>query len=188
MSTIKVSLYYRKFLYTQHMEAISLIRFKKDLRVTDHAWLHAAISSWNRVIALYCFEPSLMNQPDWSSFHGQFTKESLIELHQNLNKLNLPLLIFTKEIQESFCLLQEYFIIKNVFSYEETGNMASYMRDIAFGKFCKKHSIIWKEFPTNLQQFPKYSSIKHKHFLLRKNILISKNDENQKLTHIFKVS
>lgn len=63
-----------------------VVWFKRDLRCHDHAPL-AAAAARGPVLALYVIEPDLWQQPDSSSRHWQFIRESLIELSQALGGL-----------------------------------------------------------------------------------------------------
>jgi len=130
-------------------KAITLIRFKKDLRVQDNQALTDALNSWNPCFWVYCFEPSIMKQPDWSQFHGQFTKDSLIDLERSLKLLNVPLLTFHGEVLDIFDLLQKEYILSNIYAHEETWNWATYKRDISVIQYCKQHTISFHELPTN---------------------------------------
>jgi deoxyribodipyrimidine photo-lyase len=60
---------------------IILLWFKRDLRVEDHAPLHAAVSlslqTNTPIVAFYSFEPNIVHAPDFSDFHFRFIQESL---------------------------------------------------------------------------------------------------------------
>ena len=57
----------------------SVVWFKRDLRLRDHAPLAAAIASGHPVLMVYLFEPELMGQSDWSLRHGQFVHQSITD-------------------------------------------------------------------------------------------------------------
>jgi len=130
-------------------EKIALVWFKKDLRVKDHAPLDLAMKQWFHVVGLYCFEPSIMNQPDRSCFHGQFIKESLIDLKQELDALHIPLLVLKDEFLSSVNLLRKELSITWIYAHEETGNQATYARDLKVHAGLRSHKIPFHEFPTN---------------------------------------
>ncbi|MFZ4634279.1 MAG: deoxyribodipyrimidine photo-lyase [Saprospiraceae bacterium] len=44
---------------------IHLIWFKRDLRLTDHAPITAAVNSGARLLFLYVFEPSMLALPEY---------------------------------------------------------------------------------------------------------------------------
>lgn len=131
------------------MKKINLLWFKKDLRIEDHLPLTTALQEWTLVVWFFCFEPSIMNQPDWSWFHGQFIKESLVELKVALEWLNVPLLIFKDEVITTLENIKMHCAISWVYSHEETWNMATYQRDLAVKSYLKENGILFVETPTN---------------------------------------
>ena len=67
---------------------ISVLWFKRDLRLRDHAPLQAAIAAGRPVLLLYCFEPSVMADPNYDLRHWRFVHESLADLNRQLVRLN----------------------------------------------------------------------------------------------------
>ena len=68
---------------------INILWFKRDLRLRDHAPLQAAIARGQRapkrpLLLLYCFEPSLMADPNYDLRHWRFVHECLADLQQQL--------------------------------------------------------------------------------------------------------
>ncbi|SOD95252.1 cryptochrome/deoxyribodipyrimidine photo-lyase family protein [Spirosoma fluviale] len=68
---------------------INVLWFKRDLRLHDHAPLQAAIAMGQRaprrpLLLLYCFEPSLMADPNYDLRHWRFVHECLSDLQQQL--------------------------------------------------------------------------------------------------------
>ena len=61
----------------------SVVWFKRDLRVHDHAALHHAAQD-GPVLCLYVVEPSVWSQADAANQHYQFIVESLRALHTEL--------------------------------------------------------------------------------------------------------
>ena len=71
-----------------------VVWFKRDLRLQDHAALaHAA--QQGPVLCLYIAEPGLWAQPDAALQHFEFVRESLIELHHDLQALGGSLVVRT---------------------------------------------------------------------------------------------
>lgn len=127
---------------------ISLVRYKKDLRVQDHEPLFEAIQQWNPVIAIYCFEPCITNHPTYSGFHDQIVKESLIDLTIWLESYNIPLLIFDWSVEKILQIFNKYFTI-SLYSHQEIWHWVSYQRDINLTKRCSEHTVQWNEYQTN---------------------------------------
>jgi deoxyribodipyrimidine photo-lyase len=71
---------------------INLLWFKRDLRLRDHAPLQAAMISGQfaprrPLLMLYCFEPSLIADPNYDRRHWRFVHECLTDLQQQLAAL-----------------------------------------------------------------------------------------------------
>ncbi|NID12604.1 cryptochrome/deoxyribodipyrimidine photo-lyase family protein [Fibrivirga algicola] len=70
-----------------HRPAINVLWFKRDLRLRDHAPLQAAIATGKPLLLLYCFEPSVMADPNYDMRHWRFVAECLADLNRQLPKL-----------------------------------------------------------------------------------------------------
>lgn len=64
--------------------AINIVWFKRDLRLRDHAPLQAAINAGQPLLLLYCFEPSVMADPNYDLRHWRFVRECLTDLNSQL--------------------------------------------------------------------------------------------------------
>ncbi|MCB6184707.1 DNA photolyase family protein [Leeia sp. TBRC 13508] len=127
---------------------LQIVWFKKDLRVHDHAALHAACAS-GEVLALYCAEPDIISQPDFSLGHWQFTYECLTELQHDLQQLGIPILFVYSDPTEALRHIQKTVSIESIHSHEETGNNATFQRDIRVQAWCQAHNVQWVEYPQN---------------------------------------
>ena len=127
---------------------LSVVWFKRDLRVHDHLPLTSA-SENGPVLPLYVYEPEILHAPDYASQHLCFTNECLDELNAALTNRGSPLLILQGEITTVLDRLLEIYGLFNLYSHEETGNAISYQRDLRVAAWCKQHQIGWHETPTN---------------------------------------
>ena len=125
-----------------------IVWFKRDLRLEDHAPLAAAAAS-GPVLALYVIEPDLWTQPDSSSRHWQFIRETLIDLSQSLQSYGGELCIRSGEITHVFELFRQRLGDFELHSHEETGNAWSYARDLRLADWCRTRGIKWNEYPAN---------------------------------------
>jgi len=130
-------------------QALNIVWLKRDLRTKDHEALAAAEASSLPYLALYLFEPSLMNQPDTSERHLQFIHASVKEMRQKLNQFNIPLLIWEAEALEAFSFLSNEFNINEVFSHQESGIKLSWKRDRKVAELLKDNGIGWHEYQQN---------------------------------------
>jgi len=129
--------------------ALSIVWFKRDLRVSDHAALHTAQQGNLPILLLYCFEPSIMEYDDSDVRHWRFVYESLLDLQNSLNASNAKLHIVHNEAEFVFQKLAEKYKIEAVYSHQEIGNKLTFDRDLRLKRFFKEQSISWQEFQTN---------------------------------------
>ncbi len=66
---------------------INILWFKRDLRLRDHAPLQAALAAGKPLLMLYCFEPSVLADPNYDPRHWRFVTESLADLNRQLPRL-----------------------------------------------------------------------------------------------------
>ena len=123
----------------------SIVWFKRDLRLHDHAALTSALKH-GPVLCIYIIEPSLWSAPDVSAQHYQFILESLRELYLALKQRDAILHVVTGEVVEVFHKIHLHNPFDAIFSHEETGNWLSYQRDIALKAWCQTKNIDWQEF------------------------------------------
>ncbi|MCW2310651.1 cryptochrome/deoxyribodipyrimidine photo-lyase family protein [Rhodoferax antarcticus] len=124
----------------------SLVWFKRDLRLHDHAALQAAAAQ-GPVLCLYVIEPSLWTQPDAARQHYEFILESLRELAHALITLGGRLQVRTGEVTDVLAQLHTLANFERLFSHEETGNAVTFERDKAVARWCRAQSVSWQEFP-----------------------------------------
>lgn len=124
--------------------AVQVVWFKRDLRVHDHEPL-AAAAAQGPVLPLYLIEPSLWREADAAGRHWSFIRESLLELRQALAELGQPLIVRTGEACEVLTALVEEFALAGLWSHQETGNNATYQRDLAVADWCRAQALPWHE-------------------------------------------
>lgn len=130
---------------------MNIVWFKRDLRLSDHAPLKAAIEDENSFLMLYIFEPSVIADPHYSQRHWNFVQQSLADLNQQLSAGNnlLSVTILMGEASEIFKAIHQKYGVEKVFSYEETGLKVTYDRDKVLTKYFHENDIEWQEFQTN---------------------------------------
>ncbi len=124
----------------------SLVWLKRDLRLRDHAPLHAAESA-REAAALFVIEPDWLASPEFSTSHLHFTLASLAELRRGLAARGLPLLIRVGALPAVLDTLRREFAFTELLSHEETGSGWTYARDLAVGRWCRAHGVAWREWP-----------------------------------------
>lgn len=127
----------------------SIVWFKRDLRINDHAPLMAAARSNTPIIPLYIVEPAYWQQPFASRRHWHYIHDSLVDLNVALIRLGQPLVIKVGDACSVIETLRERFNVSDIYAHEETGNAWTFARDIAVEKHCKAQNVALHEFPSH---------------------------------------
>ena len=123
---------------------INLVWLKRDLRLSDHAPLAAAVRAKKPFIILFVVEDFLRADPHYSLRHWQFMWQSLQQLqHQS----NHALTICSGRLSDVLRTLHQHYRLHTIFSHEEIGIASTYARDKALALWCRKHQVTWQEFP-----------------------------------------
>ena len=122
----------------------SVVWFKRDMRLHDHAPLVRAAKQ-GPILCLVVIEPSLWAAPDAANQHYQFLLESLRDLYVALRKVGGLLQIATGEVPEVLEKLHAVAPFTGLYSHQETGNAITFRRDLAVGRWCRKHGVPWHE-------------------------------------------
>ncbi|NBT41788.1 MAG: deoxyribodipyrimidine photo-lyase, partial [Alphaproteobacteria bacterium] len=110
-------------------QQLSIVWFKRDLRIHDHAPLAAACAAGLPVLPLYVIEPDYWRQPCASRRHWHFIYDSLVELREDCASLGQPLVLRTGSITDVLESIRHDYMIKGVYVHEETSTMWGYQRD-----------------------------------------------------------
>ena len=122
-----------------------LVWFKRDLRVSDHKPLLEAAKR-GPCLCLYIYEPEIMALEDFGAGHLNFINESLQSLDDALRALGASLTVKTGSAVDVLQQLHRQYNFEALYSHEETGNMATYRRDIAVKSWTKAIKLPWHEF------------------------------------------
>lgn len=123
---------------------LDVVWFKRDLRVADHAALAAARGP---VLPLYIVEPDYWRGADASPRQWRFLGAALEDLRAQLAALGLPLVLRKGDAVTLLARLHAERGIRALHSHEETGNLWTYARDRAVGRFCREAGVPWHEYP-----------------------------------------
>lgn len=128
------------------MGDISILWFKRDLRLSDHEALAAAIASRRPLLLLFCFEPSLSYSYDFDLRHWSFQYQSLMDCNAQLEKYQTQILWGRVEVLEALDAISKNFRIVEIFSHQETGTQLTFDRDKEVKRFCHQNQIKWREY------------------------------------------
>lgn len=121
-----------------------VVWFKRDLRLHDHAALaHAARQG--PVLCLYIAEPDLWGQADAALQHFEFVRESLAELHAELQTHGGGLVLRVGPAVQVLEALFQQAPFAELVSHMETGNAFTYERDRQVGAWCQSQGLGWTE-------------------------------------------
>ena len=125
---------------------VTIVWFKRDLRLTDHAPLFEAQQKGNPVLLLYVFEPSLIHAPDTDARHWRFVWESLMDMEQTLLSYQTKMIIAFGETIDILKSIQQHYSIAQLYAHQEIGVKQTFDRDKQVAAFCKQNGITFQEF------------------------------------------
>jgi deoxyribodipyrimidine photo-lyase len=128
---------------------INVFWFKRDLRLLDNEGLQDAINSGLPLLLLYVMEPSLEKNPHYHKRHHNFITQSLLALNKELKQFDTQVYVYKEEVITVLERIAAGMNINTLFSMQETGIDATYMRDKVVKKWCVSQRIIWKEHINN---------------------------------------
>lgn len=131
---------------------ISVVWFKRDLRLRDHAPLQLAIEAGRPVLLMYLAEPDLLTDPHYDARHWRFIRQSIQDMNRQLKPYNTRVV---KRCGDALTILahlhKEHHII-SLHSHQETGIALTFERDKAVANWCREHGIRWQETPNGAVQ------------------------------------
>ncbi len=124
---------------------VTLVWFKRDLRITDHAALARAGAA--PVVAVYVVEPDYWALPDTSARQWAFTSECLEDVRAELARLGAPLAVRVGDAVAELEQLRRATGARKLLSHEETGNLWTYARDRRVADWARAVGVDWVELP-----------------------------------------
>lgn len=129
------------------MSGISILWFKRDLRLEDHPALRQAVQLGQPILPLFIVEPESWCSTSASSRHYDFMTGAIDGLADDIAALGGALCVRHGSALEVLRRLKDQFGHITLVSHEETGELWSYRRDRAVAAWCKEQSISWIEVP-----------------------------------------
>lgn len=127
---------------------LTILWFKRDLRLADHPALARASASGSDVLPLFVVERDYWAEPDTSGRQWSFTAECLAQLRRDCAALGAPLVVrVAPDATEVFADLHDRHGLVRIVSHEETGNAWTYARDRRVGDWARSRGIEWEEQP-----------------------------------------
>jgi deoxyribodipyrimidine photo-lyase len=131
---------------TEHFHPLQVVWFKRDLRLSDHAPLSAAVMH-GPVVLIYVVENDYWQLPDVSARQFEFTRECVLELRDEITSRGGRLIIKVGAVTDVLDDLKKSHPIINLWSHEETGNGWTFTRDKQVAAWCAENNVTWHELP-----------------------------------------
>lgn len=119
---------------------ITVVWLKRDLRLRDHQPLFDAVERGERIMLLYCWEPSVLADPHMDERHWRFVSQSLSDLDAQLPD-GISVLQLYMEVEDAFTLIAKFHKIDRVRCYQEIGLLVTYNRDLRIANYLKINEI-----------------------------------------------
>ena len=105
-------------------DTTALIWFRDDLRVNDNAVLKNAFTENKSIIAVYCLDPRHFENTAYGfnkteKYRAKFLLETLYDLKQNLDRLNIDLLVFNDLPEACIPKICETHAIETIYAQKE---------------------------------------------------------------------
>jgi deoxyribodipyrimidine photo-lyase len=120
---------------------ISIVWFKRDLRIRDHTPLKKAIEKGLPILAVYLVEPKSTTKEEFDFRHMKFAFDCAADV-----QLHIPLQILYRDAVSFFQAVLKKYKIDGVYSYCETGVAWTYERDRELTQLLRYHNVNWHEF------------------------------------------
>ncbi|AJR03895.1 DASH family cryptochrome [Siansivirga zeaxanthinifaciens] len=147
----------------------SLIWFRNDLRTHDNLSINNAIKNSEKVIAVYCFDPKQFENSAFGfkkteKFRAQFLIETITDLKQQLQNINIPLFVYFEAPEQAISQLCDRFKIDAIYLQKEWTSEENQVLNAVKNKVSKTISFIetYDQFlfhpddlPFNIHNLPK---------------------------------
>ncbi|GGP57550.1 cryptochrome-like protein cry2 [Shewanella algicola] len=133
---------------SSHKQAINVVWFKRDLRLSDHPPLVEAFNHHLPCLLIYNFEPLMLEDSHYNDRHWRFVWQSLQDMNQQLSRYHGRVHVFAMPMLNLLEKLAEVFTINTLFSHQEIGLNNTFERDKAVANWCQQHAIQWQQSPT----------------------------------------
>jgi deoxyribodipyrimidine photo-lyase len=129
-------------------QAINIVWFKRDLRLSDHQPLVDAFNHNLPCLLIYTFEPFMLADSHYNERHWRFVWQSLQDMNQQLLRFNGQVYMFSMPMIDLLDEISQTFEIKNIYSHQEIGLNNSFERDKTVARWCNQQQVNWQQSPT----------------------------------------
>ena len=118
---------------------------KRDFRLRDNEALSRACVECSEILPFFCWEPDILSLSDCSAFHLQAQWQALEGLRKSLDIRKSQVWEDCRDIVFALNLVYQKFPFTNLYSHQETGNLATFSRDQKVKGWCKEKGVKWIE-------------------------------------------
>lgn len=126
-------------------EGITIMWFKRDLRLRDNEALKIACEQKAAIALIYIIEPIMLDDKHLDTRHWRFILQSINDLNEQLAEFNSSIAILYGEALDVISQLHEKYQVMRIVSHQEVGLTHTYARDKAVSHWCKSNNINWTE-------------------------------------------
>lgn len=126
------------------MDAVQVVWFKKDFRLSDHRCLTLAAER-GPVLPVYIVEPEYWTLEDTSYRQYLFLQGCVEVFAKELEDLGTTLLIKEGNVVDVLQSLSDTYSKIELWSHQETGNNWTYQRDERVRKWCRQNDVAFHE-------------------------------------------
>lgn len=126
-------------------KTLTVVWFKRDLRMNDHAALANAAQN-GRVLPVYVAEPEHWALPDTSYRQWEFIRGAVESLKKDIAEHGGRLCVMLGSVQEALDSILATHGRFRLVAHTETGNAWTFERDKAVRGWCRDHGIVFDEF------------------------------------------
>lgn len=127
------------------IERVTVIWLKRDLRLRDHEPFYRAVEAGEKLLPLFCWEPSVIADPHMDIRHWRFMQQSVDDINSQLPS-HTRVLTLHCEVIEALELIAQNYNIGAVRSYQEIGLSVTHNRDVVVSKYLKSKAISFTEY------------------------------------------
>tara|TARA_R110002050_G_scaffold141251_2_gene266322 strand:+ start:28635 stop:29918 length:1284 start_codon:yes stop_codon:yes gene_type:complete len=98
---------------------VSLVWFRRDLRLADNTALNAALKSGNNVLPLFIFDDEILEELPKNDARLSFIYDQLKAIHTKLRKNNSSILVVRGNVEEVFKKLIDSYSIESVYTNKD---------------------------------------------------------------------
>ncbi len=124
---------------------ITVMWFKRDLRLRDNQALKIACEHNTALAMIYIVEPIMLNDKHMDIRHWRFILQSIRDLNEQLFSVNSSISILYGDAVDVFSQLHEKYNVKQIVSHQEVGLTHTYSRDKSVSIWCKDNKVRWTE-------------------------------------------